>query len=134
MTNERPVAMPGSVSISDRQPHPGLGHPATAGAAETATMSGAGSVMLPAGIINPSLPIRNIKMKFAVLIGLIQVGEVSNRDIVETVLNLVSKRIFFFPPTGLYDWMLLLNSPTEPTGVIAEYFIDLWQTLLLPRL
>uniref|UniRef100_A0A3B4WRK0 Uncharacterized protein n=1 Tax=Seriola lalandi dorsalis TaxID=1841481 RepID=A0A3B4WRK0_SERLL len=49
------------------------------------------TLVLPAGIINPSVPIRNIKMKFAVLIGLIQVGEVSNRDIVETVLNLVSK-------------------------------------------
>lgn len=49
-----------------------------------------GSMVLPAGMINPSVPIRNIKMKFAVLIGLIQVGEVSNRDIVETVLNLVS--------------------------------------------
>ncbi|XP_053176426.1 neurobeachin isoform X4 [Scomber japonicus] len=52
-------------------------------------MSDSGSVVLPAGIINPSVPIRNIKMKFAVLIGLIQVGEVSNRDIVETVLNLL---------------------------------------------
>uniref|UniRef100_A0A8C9VKZ8 Neurobeachin n=1 Tax=Scleropages formosus TaxID=113540 RepID=A0A8C9VKZ8_SCLFO len=31
----------------------------------------------------------NIRMKFAVLIGLIRVGEVSNRDIVETVLNLL---------------------------------------------
>uniref|UniRef100_A0A8B9SGN0 Neurobeachin n=2 Tax=Anas TaxID=8835 RepID=A0A8B9SGN0_ANAPL len=50
---------------------------------------GAGSVVLPAGMINPSVPIRNIRMKFAVLIGLIQVGEVSNRDIVETVLNLL---------------------------------------------
>uniref|UniRef100_A0A8D0C3Q5 Neurobeachin n=1 Tax=Salvator merianae TaxID=96440 RepID=A0A8D0C3Q5_SALMN len=48
-----------------------------------------GSVVLPAGMINPSVPIRNIRMKFAVLIGLIQVGEVSNRDIVETVLNLL---------------------------------------------
>ncbi|TKS80785.1 Lipopolysaccharide-responsive and beige-like anchor protein [Collichthys lucidus] len=56
---------------------------------ETVMMSGSGSVVLPAGIINPSVPIRNIKMKFAVLIGLIQVGEVSNRDIVETVLNLL---------------------------------------------
>lgn len=54
--------------------------------------SGSGSVVLPAGMINPSVPIRNIRMKFAVLIGLIQVGEVSNRDIVETVLNLVSGR------------------------------------------
>ncbi|XP_060234322.1 neurobeachin isoform X2 [Meriones unguiculatus] len=51
--------------------------------------SGAGPVVLPAGMINPSVPIRNIRMKFAVLIGLIQVGEVSNRDIVETVLNLL---------------------------------------------
>uniref|UniRef100_A0A8C1VVM5 Neurobeachin n=1 Tax=Cyprinus carpio TaxID=7962 RepID=A0A8C1VVM5_CYPCA len=52
-------------------------------------VSGSGAVVLPAGVINPSVPIRNIKMKFAVLIGLIQVGEVSNRDIVETVLNLL---------------------------------------------
>ncbi|XP_060090671.1 neurobeachin isoform X2 [Heteronotia binoei] len=51
--------------------------------------SSSGSVVLPAGMINPSVPIRNIRMKFAVLIGLIQVGEVSNRDIVETVLNLL---------------------------------------------
>ncbi|XP_070606007.1 neurobeachin isoform X6 [Erythrolamprus reginae] len=51
--------------------------------------SGSGSVVLPAGMINPSVPIRNIRMKFAVLVGLIQVGEVSNRDIVETVLNLL---------------------------------------------
>ncbi|OCT96019.1 hypothetical protein XELAEV_18013711mg [Xenopus laevis] len=47
-----------------------------------------GSMVLPGGVINPSVPIRNMRMKFAVLIGLIQVGEVSNRDIVETVLNL----------------------------------------------
>uniref|UniRef100_A0A672N5U1 Neurobeachin n=1 Tax=Sinocyclocheilus grahami TaxID=75366 RepID=A0A672N5U1_SINGR len=52
-------------------------------------VSGSGAVVLPAGVMNPSVPIRNIKMKFAVLIGLIQVGEVSNRDIVETVLNLL---------------------------------------------
>lgn len=54
--------------------------------------SGSSSVVLPAGMINPSVPIRNIRMKFAVLIGLIQVGEVSNRDIVETVLNLVREK------------------------------------------
>ncbi|XP_069615074.1 neurobeachin isoform X1 [Ranitomeya imitator] len=48
-----------------------------------------GSMVLPGGVINPSVPIRNMRMKFAVLIGLIQVGEVSNRDIVETVLNLL---------------------------------------------
>lgn len=98
MTSERTVTMPGSVSLSDRQPPPGHRHHAAAGSAaagETVMMSGSGSVVLPAGIINPSVPIRNIKMKFAVVIGLIQVGEVSNRDIVETVLNLVSKRVFF---------------------------------------
>ncbi|KAI3353657.1 hypothetical protein L3Q82_004902 [Scortum barcoo] len=94
MTSERPVTMPGSVSLSDRQPPPGHGQhgaavSAAASAGETAMMSGSGSVVLPAGIINPSVPIRNIKMKFAVLTGLIQVGEVSNRDIVETVLNLL---------------------------------------------
>lgn len=57
-------------------------------------MPGAGSVLLPAGIMDPSVPIRNIKMKFAVLVGLIRIGEVSNRDIVETVLNLVSEWFF----------------------------------------
>uniref|UniRef100_A0A6Q2X696 LPS-responsive vesicle trafficking, beach and anchor containing n=1 Tax=Esox lucius TaxID=8010 RepID=A0A6Q2X696_ESOLU len=39
--------------------------------------------------LNPSIPIRGIKMKFAVLAGLVEVGEVSNRDIVETVFNLL---------------------------------------------
>ena len=54
-------------------------------------VSSAGNMVLPAGGgMNPAVPIRNIQMKFAVLVGLIQVGEVSNRDIVETVLNLVS--------------------------------------------
>ncbi|XP_035857078.1 neurobeachin isoform X10 [Sander lucioperca] len=93
MTSERPpVTMPGSMSLSDRQPPPGhRQHAAAVSAAtgETTMMSGSGSVVLPAGIINPSVPIRNIKMKFAVVIGLIQVGEVNNRDIVETVLNLL---------------------------------------------
>ncbi|XP_036280743.1 lipopolysaccharide-responsive and beige-like anchor protein isoform X3 [Pipistrellus kuhlii] len=37
----------------------------------------------------PGLPIRGIRMKFAVLTGLVEVGEVSNRDIVETVFNLL---------------------------------------------
>ncbi|XP_028429095.1 neurobeachin isoform X3 [Perca flavescens] len=93
MTSERPpVTMPGSMSLSDRQPPPGhRQHAAAVSAApgETMMMSGSGSVVLPAGIINPSVPIRNIKMKFAVVIGLIRVGEVNNRDIVETVLNLL---------------------------------------------
>ncbi|XP_036453231.1 neurobeachin-like [Colossoma macropomum] len=43
-----------------------------------------GSVLLPAG-----LPIRSMRTKFAVLVGLIQAGEVTDRDIAETVLNLV---------------------------------------------
>ncbi|CAB1429782.1 unnamed protein product [Pleuronectes platessa] len=41
-----------------------------------------------AGQLNPAVPIRGIRMKFAVLAGLVEVGEVSNRDIVETVFNL----------------------------------------------
>lgn len=41
--------------------------------------------------LKPGLPIRGIRMKFAVLSGLVEVGEVSNRDIVETVFNLVSR-------------------------------------------
>lgn len=89
MTSEDPVpviTMPGSLSLSDRHP-PGPGHQA---AAKTMMMSGSGSAVLPAGMINPAVPIRNIKTKFAVLTGLIQAGSVINRDIVETVLNLVS--------------------------------------------
>ncbi|XP_055492812.1 neurobeachin a isoform X3 [Leucoraja erinacea] len=67
-------------------PAPGGGGGGAAAAA--AAGEGVGSVVSLSGI-NPSVPIRNIKMKFAVVIGLIQVGEVSNRDIVETVLNLL---------------------------------------------
>lgn len=44
--------------------------------------------------LKPGLPIRGIRMKFAVLTGLVEVGEVSNRDIVETVFNLVSRYLF----------------------------------------
>uniref|UniRef100_A0A3B3Z7M7 Uncharacterized protein n=1 Tax=Periophthalmus magnuspinnatus TaxID=409849 RepID=A0A3B3Z7M7_9GOBI len=39
--------------------------------------------------LNPGVPIRGIRMKFAVLAGLVEVKEVSNRDIVETVFNLL---------------------------------------------
>ncbi|XP_070330871.1 lipopolysaccharide-responsive and beige-like anchor protein isoform X2 [Odocoileus virginianus] len=39
--------------------------------------------------LTPGLPIRGIRMKFAVLTGLVEVGEVSNRDIVETIFNLL---------------------------------------------
>ncbi|XP_062328262.1 neurobeachin isoform X2 [Osmerus eperlanus] len=90
MSDERPVTMPGTVSLSDRQTTLGQGlQRATDSITGERMVSGLGSVVLPAGMINPSVPIRNIKMKFAVLIGLIQVGEVTNRDIVETVLNLL---------------------------------------------
>ncbi|MED6241576.1 hypothetical protein ATANTOWER_020189 [Ataeniobius toweri] len=96
MTSEKPVTMPGSLSLSDRQPPPGHRQRGAA-VPDAATgkpmmLSGSGSVVLPAGMIDPAVPIRNIKMKFAVLIGLIQVGEVSNRDIVETVLNLLRSK------------------------------------------
>ncbi|KAI1893596.1 hypothetical protein AGOR_G00125350 [Albula goreensis] len=90
MSSEKPVSVPGSVSLSDREAPPGHGQQGATGSISGEMMvSGSGSMVLPAGVINPSVPIRNIKMKFAVLIGLIQVGEVSNRDIVETVLNLL---------------------------------------------
>ncbi|XP_041515369.1 lipopolysaccharide-responsive and beige-like anchor protein isoform X1 [Microtus oregoni] len=52
------------------------------GKEETPTVEGALS-------LKPGLPIRGIRMKFAVLTGLVEVGEVSNRDIVETVFNLL---------------------------------------------
>uniref|UniRef100_A0A3P9JHQ6 Neurobeachin n=1 Tax=Oryzias latipes TaxID=8090 RepID=A0A3P9JHQ6_ORYLA len=42
-----------------------------------------------AAALNPGVPIRGIRMKFSVLAGLVEVGEVSNRDIVETVFNLL---------------------------------------------
>ncbi|XP_059821003.1 lipopolysaccharide-responsive and beige-like anchor protein [Hypanus sabinus] len=39
--------------------------------------------------LNPSLPIRGIRMKYAVLTSLLKAGEVTNRDIVETIFNLL---------------------------------------------
>lgn len=106
MSSEKPVSAPPGSATSltdpDRDSHPPPGSTAQqpqvaagAGSAPTAErmVSAAGSMVLPAGVINPTVPIRNIQMKFAVLVGLIQVGEVSNRDIVETVLNLVSRRM-----------------------------------------
>lgn len=106
MSSEKPVSAPPgsatSLTDTDRDCHPPPGITAQqpqvsagAGSAPPAErmVSAAGSMVLPAGVINPTVPIRNIQMKFAVLVGLIQVGEVSNRDIVETVLNLVSKRM-----------------------------------------
>ncbi|XP_051902128.1 neurobeachin a isoform X5 [Hippocampus zosterae] len=92
MSSEKPLsAPPGSAcsltatdSSSSSSSPPPLPLPG-----ERMPSSAAVSVVLPAGVINPAVPIRNIQMKFAVLVGLIQVGEVSNRDIVETVLNLL---------------------------------------------
>lgn len=57
---------------------------------------GRGETSAEAGALSltPGLPIRGIRMKFAVLTGLVEVGEVSNRDIVETVFNLVSRFLF----------------------------------------
>ncbi|XP_074723580.1 lipopolysaccharide-responsive and beige-like anchor protein isoform X6 [Strix uralensis] len=55
------------------------------GAGKEGNAAEGGSVLQP---LNPGVPIRGIKMKFAVLTGLVEVGEVSNRDIVETVFNL----------------------------------------------
>uniref|UniRef100_A0A8C9ZYB0 Neurobeachin n=1 Tax=Sander lucioperca TaxID=283035 RepID=A0A8C9ZYB0_SANLU len=104
MSSEKPVSAPpnsaSSLTDTDRDSHPAPGstvqqpqQQVAAGAGSGATgermVSSAGSMVLPAGVINPAVPIRNIQMKFAVLVGLIQVGEVSNRDIVETVLNLL---------------------------------------------
>lgn len=96
MASEKPVSGPdpqpaGLISVGAGGGGGGGGGSSVAVMGELRA-SGSGSVVLPAGMINPSVPIRNIRMKFAVLIGLIQVGEVSNRDIVETVLNLVSVR------------------------------------------
>ena len=39
----------------------------------------------------------NAELKFGVLIGLIKVGQVSNKDVVDTVLNLVSLHYCQYP-------------------------------------
>ncbi|XP_051933626.1 LOW QUALITY PROTEIN: neurobeachin-like, partial [Hippocampus zosterae] len=80
--------MPGSMPSTEPPPAPCDGG-RSADADDKAAMSGAGSALQQAGIIDPSVPIRDIQTKFAVLSGLIQAGEVSNRDIVDTVLNLL---------------------------------------------
>ncbi|NWS32967.1 LRBA protein, partial [Polioptila caerulea] len=56
------------------------------GAGKEGNAAEGGSVLQP---LNPGVPIRGIKMKFAVLTGLVEVGEVSNRDIVDAVFNLL---------------------------------------------
>ncbi|XP_057188742.1 lipopolysaccharide-responsive and beige-like anchor protein isoform X1 [Triplophysa rosa] len=45
--------------------------------------------MASAGDSAVGIPIRGIRMKFAVLAGLLEAGEVSNRDTVETIFNLL---------------------------------------------
>lgn len=50
-----------------------------------------GDVKNPEEIIKMSV---NDSLKFAVLIGLIEVGQVSNREVVNTVLQLVSAAAF----------------------------------------
>ncbi|XP_077662555.1 neurobeachin isoform X1 [Eretmochelys imbricata] len=89
MASEKPVSGPDPQPAGLVPVGAGGGGGGSAAVMGELRASGSGSVVLPAGMINPSVPIRNIRMKFAVLIGLIQVGEVSNRDIVETVLNLL---------------------------------------------
>ncbi|XP_053920637.1 lipopolysaccharide-responsive and beige-like anchor protein isoform X1 [Cuculus canorus] len=56
------------------------------GGVEEGSAAEAGSVLQP---LNPGVPIRGIRMKFAVLTGLVEVGEVSNRDVVDTVFDLL---------------------------------------------
>uniref|UniRef100_A0A8C9EM21 LPS responsive beige-like anchor protein n=1 Tax=Pavo cristatus TaxID=9049 RepID=A0A8C9EM21_PAVCR len=56
------------------------------GAGKEENAAEGGSVLQP---LNPGVPIRGIRMKFAVLAGLVEVGEVSNRDIVDTIFNLL---------------------------------------------
>ncbi|MEQ2294886.1 hypothetical protein AMECASPLE_008431 [Ameca splendens] len=64
---------------------------ASAEAAAGAAQPGDGKDGPPGAMqLNPAVPIRGIRMKFAVLAGLVEVREVSNRDIVETVFNLYS--------------------------------------------
>lgn len=66
------------------------------GGGESGTGQGKDGSLAEKQSLNPGIPIRGIRMKFAVLTGLVEVGEVSNRDIVETVFNLVSHLSFFF--------------------------------------
>ncbi|XP_069782538.1 lipopolysaccharide-responsive and beige-like anchor protein isoform X2 [Narcine bancroftii] len=73
------AAVPGERAVGKGQvtvPHTG-----------TETSSG-GDAAISLGL-NPSIPIRGIRMKFAVLTSLLKAGEVTNRDIVETILNLL---------------------------------------------
>ncbi|KAM5148062.1 meiosis inhibitor protein 1 [Mantella aurantiaca] len=68
--------------------------------------------------LGPGVPIRGIRMKFAVLSGLLEVGEVSTRDLEDTVFNLLAhllKHLFF---TEVYD--ILNKSMPHIEGSRAE--------------
>ncbi|KQL00066.1 hypothetical protein AAES_187181 [Amazona aestiva] len=125
MASEKPVSGPdpqpaGLISVGASGGGGGGGGSSVAVMGELRA-SASGSVVLPAGMINPSVPIRNIRMKFAVLIGLIQVGEVSNRDIVETVLNLFRGDVVFsiasFAILRVYYVNLEINFKGKPIRV-----------------
>lgn len=68
--------------------------------------------------LKPGLPIRGVRMKFAVLAGLVEVGEVSNRDIVETVFNLVSKYLFY--KQILSPWIGNKTLKQEPCALLRR--------------
>lgn len=59
----------------------------------------------PEDVLNPRMSMTD-NLKFAVLIGLIEVGQVSNREVVNTVLHLVSFSVFF--QTIIYQLNLTL--------------------------
>lgn len=52
----------------------------------------------PEDVLNPRMSMTD-NLKFAVLIGLIEVGQVSNREVVNTVLHLVSFSVSFSKPS-----------------------------------
>lgn len=52
----------------------------------------------------------NDSLKFAVLIGLIEVGQVTNREVVNTVLHLVSHHLDIYSQDYTYHRNILLES------------------------
>lgn len=66
----------------------------------------------------------NDSLKFAVLIGLIEVGQVTNREVVNTVLHLVSPLHHIFKGwTGIasmYRWKFLLDSTWTGYGTVVN--------------
>ncbi|KAJ7394968.1 hypothetical protein BTVI_159261 [Pitangus sulphuratus] len=84
------------------------------GAGKEGNAAEGGSVLQP---LNPGVPIRGIKMKFAVLTGLVEVGEVSNRDIVDTVFNL-----------GVLDFIFCMKLPmltaNESNQVVSKALLN----------